>query len=533
MGGPWEKYQTTPKVESGPWLKYQAPDQSTGSDTTSAAGGLFSDLGKVGLGFAKGVGEAFNPATIPHDIETVGRVLSYGRVPHPEDANKSLWEKVKSDFSRASQESVIPSPNLDQSAASLRTSIGLVGQMIKNAKIPTTEDVQNTFASELDRQKEFNQKFINPSAEKVGQVAGAGTALYQGGKDVVKLASLGADALSAGKLGEFLKTFSKDKAFDSLKPMGKIANQAIETGRDQVIGEQLLKDKIVTPGASYKNIQERIQNKLDEYGKQIGYFADQADLAAGRDSSIRGVQIDPLQTDIKRYVIEPLIESGGVDEATAVDRWVNNNLAVSAKGRPEVSFSQAQKWKGTLGKTKAKFNSQSDSLSSEAFQAVYDVLNKHIEDGVEKALVTAAPDIQNSFIESKDSYRNLKQAEELIDNTVNRERKNRFFSITDYMAGGATGLAKIVKGAASPASLLTSVAAASANKGLRTRGNQIQAGLADNLSKLFEKDPQGLYKLGDVFDNIGKSGLGVANTIAPADQSIEFTQPSLITPRKK
>lgn len=499
---------------------------------------LTSAPGKIVTGFAKGAGEAFNPFDIPHDVETIGRTLLHTNVPlSPEDASKGLFGRIGAHFSNASKQSLIPSVSLDDGAAAARAAVGLAGHILQG-KLPDNTDVQDFYDAEKSRQQEFNQRFINPTAEKVGELAGTGANMWQGGKDIVKVGMIAADMAKAGKIGEAMKAFAQEKAVYALKPKGAFADSLFNSGRDKIVGEQMLKDGILNKDGmlppSFETMQGRIEDKLDEYGKQIGYFAEAADKARSGDSSIRGIPREELVSRVQKEVIEPLMSNPEtIDDAKAIQKWLDNTV-IATKGETEISFGQAQEWKKSIG-DRAKFHKAQMNPTEGAYRDLYDVLNTQIEDGIGAAIKQAAPQIENKFIEAKDNYRNLKDAEKLIDSTVNRTRKNRDLSPGD-MGTGLIGA--VIAPAETMAKVAGAVVLGGTNRAARLRGSQFKAGLFDNLSKVFNKNPQGFYDLANTFD----AGGGLAqeilrygktlNTIVPPDQTIEFTQPSIVTPRR-
>lgn len=285
-----------------------------------------------------------------------------------------------------------------------------------------------------------------------------------------------------------------NKAFEALKPTGKYADKIISSGRAPEIGKEMIDNNILTAGATYKDMLSRTQQALSNIGEKIGYFAKTADKAVGADSSLRGVSVGKLTKDIESKIVGPLSEQNSSTAAKNVQNWVEELKANT--GGQDLSFERAQKIKTALGQEKAKFQSTNDSVLTDAYQDIYSVLNKHIEDGIDVALKKAAPEITNEFKSAKKSFQNLSDAERFLNRTVAAQAKNRGPSLTDYGAGisGSSILSGIgmhangVPGAILGAGM--GLGAGVLNKLARTRGNQVVAAGLNTLAKTIESIPK-------------------------------------------
>lgn len=411
--------------------------------------GLLSSGARALTGATVGVAEAMNPASLPRFAETVTRMPF-------QDVNKdqSLFGRLGERYKKADEASVIPEFNISQLAAGTRAA----------ARAPFSDkNLSDVYKEEMANQKNFESDFLPPYSKAIGQGVAGAVSLGTGIKDLAAMTSLGKATRGA----------ANTQAYNSLRPIGTAAQKMSKEGRIQPIGEQLLKEGIVTAGATYKNILERTQSKLKDYGEKIGYFAKAADEAAARDSSIRQIPFDDLANNIRSKVIAPLLEDpSSMSAGEDVAKWVSNLEKVH--GGQDISYQKAQTMKGMLDKVKAKFKSGGDTISKDAYQEVYGIINEQMENGIGAAISKAAPTIQNDFKETKTAFRNLKDAERLIEKTVSKTaNENNRFSLTDMIAGGVGAtigapLGPLGAGAGG-------IAAGVANNLAKTRGSQAAA----------------------------------------------------------
>lgn len=471
---PSKPFELPEKPKFDPSQEFEVPTEDGG----------WMKLGKGAAGVFMGVSEIANPFSIPGGVERLGRgAYKYATTP------KSFFESIR----EADKEAKIPMFTMREVAPYIRA--GGEATIEKGLDLVTGQNIAQPFEEKIAEQKEAQERV---QGDPIVEGAQDATEIAAG---VFALANLAKTGLKATKFGKKLQKSAKaaadDTAFQVLKPSGKYGKKIAGSPRAQEIGDQLLKDKIVTAGASFKDVLGRTQKKLDEYGKVIGHFAENADAARARDSSIRGVMIDEVIEKVNNKVIPKLIESGAADTAEQLSNWMIKNLKLAGPSG-EISFAQAQQIKGTLGKTKAKFNAANDSISADAFQDLYHTLNESIENGIESGLKKfgSAEDIKQ-FTDAKVSYRNLKDAEKFIEDTVGRMSNNRMFSLTDYIAGSA-GPNLLKDAATAPEKAAAAFAASTLNKGLRSRGNQVQASFFNTIQNALSGRPEGDQAIIDV-----------------------------------
>lgn len=472
--------------ESFDVLSLETPEEAFNAKTPKSnlavAGDVAKSVGESAVGVAVGAGEALNPLGIPRGIETIGRAIF--------TESGSPGERLK----KASESAVLPELRIGETVApAIRAGArGLIDLVTLNSP-----EFAKKFEEEKASQKDF-EKNIGETSIKAGEL-GAG---------IISLGALGKSGLKALGAGKKLGSIAKSSAYQSLKPLGKAADRIVDQGRSQAIGEQLLKDDIVTWGASYKDILTRTTSKLKEYGEQIDFFAKTADKAASADSSIRGIKVPDLIDDINKNVVRPLSSDPSTTNiAKQVSDWAVNLKDITKN--QDLTFTRGQELKKSLDAVKAQFGRGGDTLAKEAFQKVYRILNKKIEDGIDVALKKAAPSMTNNFKEVKEAYRNLADAKSFVSKAVARSEKNRFLSLTDYGAGASAAIAGTVGGGPAGASL--AIPALIGNKLLRTRGLQVGAGASRGLGNIIESS--NLNKLTG-----SATGTGLINLITPRGQ---------------
>lgn len=502
MPNPWEMNweKEKPKSSRQPWemdwsVKASGNKQEdsslikTAKDVAGIVNPILStpDSRKKALGFAVGVGEAANSAFglgVPHAVESLGRAVF--------TESGGPLERLQ----KGSENASIPQNRISDVAPMVRSLARKGAQEVKDVfGGPDAQPINEIYDEEVASQKSFNKDFTGQTSQDIGELTANSALMVKGLIDIAKAVPGGVKAV---------KQFSKQKAFDSLKPLGKRADKIIDSGRATEIGDQLLRDKIVTAGASYKTILKRVNSKLNEYGEKIGHFAKIADDAVSRDGSLRGVPVDDVANEIRKQIVGPLSKDPStLNVAKDVDGWVTNLEAL--QNGDDLSFQQIQAIKKNLDGMKAKFKSSSDSLAHGAFQKVYGILSGKQEAGIESALKVYDPKLVNEFVPSKKAFHNLKDAQFLIANTVSRQSKNRGLSLTDNIWGASTAAAGMAA-LGGPAGLATGIPFAIGNNLLRTKGNQTAAGLLNSLARVVEESSK-TGPATKVIEGIGTSNL--------------------------
>ena len=434
---------------------------------------------KVPLGFAVGIAEGMNPLAIPRTVETAVRSLR-----EESDPQKGFFGRLAERFGKAEAKSVIPKMNVDQIAAGTRTGIDVVANLF-SGNVPTVKEIGKTFELEKKSQQNFNDMLVSPGAKTAGEVL----------TGVASLGSLAKDVASGVGLLKKTQGFANEAAVSALKPSKAAYKILSSEKRIQPLGAELNAEGVPGLGISWKSMASKVSEKLDEWGKKVGHFGESADKAVARDSSIRGVLVDGMASDVSNKLVPQLVADGKADVARAISDWVETNLKAAGPGG-EIGFTQAQRIKNTLQATKAKFGTANDTAMENGFQDLYRVLNDHIENGIETALKKAGSSEELSqFLEAKQKYGLYKKAGDILNNTVASKDANRLFSLSDHIVGTGTGAAEMVR--SGPKGVAIGLAGAIANKLLRERGNQALAGLL-NLGSKNNVALESIFKAGGV-----------------------------------
>lgn len=332
---------------------------------------------------------------------------------------------------------------------------------------------------------------------------------------ISSLASSGINPVSG------LKEMAAKKATQATKPMDAFGLQIIKEGRDVPIGQTLLNEGIISNEAGIPSTRttmlKKVEEKIKETGKAIGYYAEQADKAVARDSSLRGVSMEEFTNEVIKNVVNPLEQKGLTAEASNVTRYLNSLKKVH--GNDDVSFSLAQEIKGAL-KDKAKFKNTSNTFLSDAYGDVYGILNGKIKSGVNEAFSKAAPELNNGFEKALSTDHDLFDARRLLQTSTAREANNNAVRPMDALFGSAGMITAAALSHGGASSILPVIGGATLGVGNhinRSIGNQV---IATGLNGFANK----IEQLG-----LGRIGRSPGPVL---DQTIEFKEPSVITPRR-
>jgi hypothetical protein len=518
MPGPWEKYaspQSAPAPQA-PWIKYQ---QSSSTVDSSVPG-----IVRTGLGIAEGAAESMNPLAIPRGLEALGRgagitaaKLYQGEGFHPIEALK-----------QGEAESKLPSANISEVAAGIRT----LGDIALHPSQAT--NIKNIFQGEKKAQEEFNNLFVSPTAKQATEL----------GVGVLTLGGVAKDVLNATGLLPKISSAAEKFAVNSLKPNKTTMKILRAEGKVPEIGKELLNEGLPGAGLSWANMEEKVGNQLEKYGDVIDHFATTADKAIARDSSIRGVLVSDLRSDLDNKLVPALVHKAQTDVSKSVRNWFDENIP-PASPTGEMSFAQAQDIKKTL-KSKAHFGKDfgadtKSKIEADAYKALYGIVNDNIESQMESALKAGGSSEEIAqFLKAKEKYGIYKTASKVLANTLAGKDSNRMFSWTDYDVGRTAGAVEALK-RGDLLGAITGTGAAIVNKLARERGNQATASFLNAISKpdialesfvgpggLKNADIQGVRK------GINKlGGLAGSLNMRPKDQTLIFTEPSVVTPGGK
>lgn len=203
-----------------------------------------------------------------------------------------------------------------------------------------------------------------------------------------------------------------------------------------------------------------IETKRDEAGKAIGAAMDAFDAVA--EPGFRPNYAN-VANKIRDELIAPRAKGLSTLEKPILEKL--EQIASEIETRPNVTFRDAEELKRSLDPF-LKWDSQTEAPLRDAMRQVRGILNSEIEQKAEALSKKVGSD---AFKQWKDAKRLFAGMEDLSDKVADREMArsagNRFFSLTDNLAGGAA----LAAGGLNPMGLVASAGAAVLNKWGRER----------------------------------------------------------------
>jgi hypothetical protein len=440
MAAPWEKFQKlNAGSESGPWDKFQAAKPQEKKPQGPSA------LDSVGAGITNAV--------------------TLGYYPEIEAAAAPLISKV------------------GDALTGSNTAPALQGKNFAQRREESAKDMQAIAAA-------------NPGSYAAGNVVGAigsGALL-----PVAKGATMGARALSSGlfgaalggglqlggdKLVSSLRGTAEQRAFKSLGPYSREAQNNYARGKINEVGREILDQGIVGGRPrSYESIAKRAGEAKTVAGQNLGNVVD--DLAvAGQQSGISPIARKSVSDQLRQELLgnpelpgvakrnesyEALInafENGGDMDLTKIrelKQAIKDGNLINWKRLPDADIPQDERFYR--------------SLNGQLIQAENELA----------AAIAAGTGKSKQFEGAKRAYGAADEALNISSKREGREFANRFLSPTDYFTGGAGAVAGFSSGDSIEERIKRAAIGAGlalANKGARQYGNQITAMGANNMAK--------------------------------------------------
>lgn len=247
---------------------------------------------------------------------------------------------------------------------------------------------------------------------------------------------------------------------------------------------------------------ELLRTKADEAGKEIGDAIKAFDGLEGA-----GVEGAEVAARLREEIVAPLQKGpeAGRSIAEAIEKE-----AIALEERGLMRMSEAEEFKRSLSKFSG-FDAATPAPVREAYQRMYGVLNDSIEKKAQ-ALTEAGgrADIFENWQRAKARFAQMAELAKKTGERAEARSGNRFFSLTDNIAGAA-GFA-----AGGPLGMAGAAAAAIANKFGRERVPQIIALHLDALRKGKGAIPRAAKALmGEVEEATAAAAKAAANVIPP------------------
>lgn len=330
-----------------------------------------------------------------------------------------------------------------------------------------------------------------------------GTALEFVGSAALDPTSYSGKVLKAG--GKVLSSVSKpvetklaemaaERATKSLGRMTPTESVALGQKGRVALGKEMMKEGVV--GGFPKSTEKMaaiVASKLDEKGAKIGKVIDSLSEIEGKlktQGVNLGVDKGAIIKKIKLADDLPNIDPNFQDLR---DKILDNFNQIGGDG--PMSVKDAQTFKTRVGKQinwkKIKMGEASDR--DLVLAKLYDSLNDGVMDTAEslqkymntsegKILIGDAPKLADEIKAARGTYTKLKQAEKTLEKQMARESVNRTVSVSDYIVGGAGGVAAGPKG----------IALAGLNKVMREYGSQAAVPILMGASKVAPKIGAGI-----------------------------------------
>jgi hypothetical protein len=471
MAAPWEKFQKlNAGSESGPWDKFQAAKPQEKKPQGPSA------LDSVGAGITNAVTLGYYPeieAAAAPLISKVGDALT-GSNTAPALQGKNFAQRREES---AKDMQAIAAANPGSYAAG-----NVVGAIGSGALLPVAKGAT------------MGARAL--SSGRLGGLLGfiQNQQQTEGAYDPIQLESrlkggLFGAALGGGlqlggdKLVSSLRGTAEQRAFKSLGPYSREAQNNYARGKINEVGREILDQGIVGGRPrSYESIAKRAGEAKTVAGQNLGNVVD--DLAvAGQQSGISPIARKSVSDQLRQELLgnpelpgvakrnesyEALInafENGGDMDLTKIrelKQAIKDGNLINWKRLPDADIPQDERFYR--------------SLNGQLIQAENELA----------AAIAAGTGKSKQFEGAKRAYGAADEALNISSKREGREFANRFLSPTDYFTGGAGAVAGFSSGDSIEERIKRAAIGAGlalANKGARQYGNQITAMGANNMAK--------------------------------------------------
>lgn len=290
-----------------------------------------------------------------------------------------------------------------------------------------------------------------------------------------------------GAVESTLRTQAQEQATKSLTIGGKIGNRmgklVERAGGEAAMGETLIRNGVVgtvdesqglvrnmfdaAKGGTPADMVPKIKTALEEVGSKIG---DLTSTSSGR------VSVEAIDSALAKHVSEYAAKPGFENTVSAIQKY-RDSLAMAMADKADdaltVTVQDALKFRRDLDELVYR---ETRTLDPNArVQALRDFRSEfasEIETAIDKASDAAEGETRAQLKALNKDYQRLKVAEEIAEDSAARASQNRTISLTDTIAGAATG------------DLFAGGAAAIGHKMLRERGNAAASVLLQRMADM-------------------------------------------------
>lgn len=492
MPGPWEDYK--PKAETkGPWEDYALkPESKSMGEKAIDSISAFSQGAKGGMPFANLLDKA-EAASRALGQET----LDLGR---SKDKRKSFGDYYSSELSKVKQER--------ESAIQKSPTAGTVGEIAGAATglaIPVPGAGQAGILGALSRiggsaaisaveRGTSGEKLFDPALAKQGATVAGG---IQAGLESVPIIGRAAGPLAktvtegVEGLGAKLQDIAGSRAAKAAIGNNQKAYDALGGTPEKLtnIGKQALEEGVVSFGNSAKTISKKAKSAAEDAWSTVKGVFDAGEKAKVR---VRGQDIAD-EILLKAQQIEP-IGSG---------RQVVNQLLKEAEDISKLGDIPLEKAQDLKSKFKFKVvDPTTHNLGEVGNNIINGAFGNAIKGRVADSGLMAADEFARVY-QQAGQFGTLSKVAAKQAKTLSNNRSP--FSLTDYLAAGAGGVAGAALGGAEDSAKGAAVLAI-ANNLARTRGNSALASVANKVGSLIESSPQVAAKYGEILNNAARGG---------------------------
>jgi hypothetical protein len=339
----------------------------------------------------------------------------------------------------------------------------------------------------------------------LGAIFGAGGSLA---KDLGKIAknkvaaSLAEREFDNGRTwSEIFKDKAEDKAVEALNPTLSQMERLENTKDPKKLGRFLLDEGVVTPLASPKVMYERLAEKTEVIGKEMGGLITKIDELNSPLGVISGKN---LADDIQARVIDKY--KGDIAYRPILKQI--EGLAEEFKTLPWMKLEDVKRQRGAIDDLITNWGAE-----EKVKQRFIRETRNALEEGIEARIGAISPDDLANYKDLKVRYGYLEDAERIAKKAAAREAKNNDFGLTSFISMGAGGAVAGIPGA---------IGAFVAREGARRYGNQVMASMYDRVSgvllaeQAMKRTAEAMDKLPEVLSRMSEKVKVPASSLSSA-----------------
>ncbi len=284
---------------------------------------------------------------------------------------------------------------------------------------------------------------------------------------------------------------ARNRALASLGFTKRFLNTSEKLDAANAAGKTMLDKGVITPGADPQELGFRVNDLVENTGKDIGAFLKSRGGGFETHSAVDAINsIRPKASD------GSLLTGGKYD---TVNKMLDDAIETVRAHGDTIPFEEANKLKGFL---QSMVNYSASSGESTTGKSVARAVKGSIDEGLEKV---STQDEFGKFLESKKTYGEGRLAQDALENRISSEEGNNAFGITDYILAAGAGNPVV----AAPAVAAKHAASRYGNQTIAWGADKIAKNLqalGDKIPQVLKSAPQRLGKYAAVLANAAKQG---------------------------